>query len=236
MRYDGVILRIQKSRTTQLTLTIYTRQEGLMKVFAPKGKRGYAQGFGSLVPFSRITFEAWQRNGIYTLGEYDCQKSLLLDHLDWTDYCYTQIFTELVLTLVPSQEQDGDVFSLVTAYSHIIGDHNIRVATIIAGWQLVACAGYEPDTKNACIYHTGVDAKQKPIYYIADREEGIHYDTAPLVVPEDVRQLWARFLHYRWGKEETLHIAPKKLAFLERLLYCYVEELTGKSLKSVSFS
>ena len=235
-RYDGVILRLQKRRTTQLTLTIYTRQEGLLKVFAPKGKRGYTQGFGSLVAFSRITFDAWQHNGIQTLGEYDCQRSLLMDHLDWDDYCYTQIFTELVLALFPPHEQDLNVFERIVACSHSIGNHNIRVATIIAGWQLVACAGYEPDTEKACIYRTGVDGLNRPVYYIADSEDTGNVAVLPLSVPEEIRLLWARFLSYRWGREETLHISPKALTFLERLLYCYVEELTGRTLKSVSFS
>ena len=84
--YTGIILRLQKGRSRQLQLTIFTKESGILYVYAPKGKKGYNQGFGSFMAFSPITFDAWERDHVLFMGEYESHRSTILDALSWDHY------------------------------------------------------------------------------------------------------------------------------------------------------
>jgi hypothetical protein len=142
--YTGIILRLQKGRSRQLQLTIFTKESGILYVYAPKGKKGYNQGFGSFMAFSPITFDAWERDHVLFMGEYESHRSTILDALTWDHYVYTQMFVEMVLALSPAGEPDERIYELIGCYSRAIASRNVRVATIIAGWQLTACAAICP--------------------------------------------------------------------------------------------
>lgn len=226
--YDGIILRLQKDRSWQAVLTVFTRQAGLMRFVSAKGKRSYRQGFGSLLSFSEMTFDAWQHGDVHILGEYESKRSNLLDALTWDQYIYTQLFTEIVLFLEPAGVADERAFLLLQSYSRSLGQRNVRIATIIAGWQLVACAGYQPDPEMAFVYQ-GSDWEGRPSYYVADEAEP---ERTEVPVSPEVRQLWRQFFTYTWKEEDHLQVNKTALSFLERLLCCYVEQLAGRPLKT----
>ena len=224
--YTGIILRLQKGRSRQLQLTIFTKESGILYVYAPKGKKGYNQGFGSFMVFSPITFDAWERDHVLFMGEYESQRSTILDALTWDYYVYTQMFVEMVLAIIPAGEPDERIYELIGCYSRAIASRNVRVATIIAGWQLTACAGYMPDTAAAQVY-MGPGTDGRKTYYLSDERE----DMQPVPLPSAVRQLWQTLLTYSWQKTDTIQLPRNQLAFLEHLLYSYVEELSGRQLK-----
>ena len=64
-------------------------------------------------------------------------------------------------------------------------------------------------------------------YYLSDERE----DMQPVPLPSAVRQLWQTLLTYSWQKTDTIQLPRNQLAFLEHLLYSYVEELSGRQLK-----
>lgn len=63
-------------------------------------------------------------------------------NLDWNTYAYTQILAEIVTSLFPEGERDEEVYQLLNAYAETIDYKDVRTATIIAGWQLIASAGF----------------------------------------------------------------------------------------------
>ena len=176
--------------------------------------------------FSPITFDAWERDRVLFMGEYESHRSTILDALTWDHYVYTQMFVEMVLALSPAGEPDERIYELIGCYSRAIASRNVRVATIIAGWQLTACAGYMPDTAQAQVY-IGPGPDGRKTYYLSDERE----DMQPVPMPQAVRQLWQTLLTYTWRQTETLQLSKNHLAFLEHLLYSYIEEIIGRQLK-----
>lgn len=227
--YDGIILRLRKGYSRQLSLTIFTRQAGLLPFLVPKGKKGYNQGFGSLVELSVVTFEGYERQGSHFITEYESHGSSLLADLSWDRYVYTQVFTEMVLALVPPEAPDDSTYNLILRYIEAIAARNVRVATIIAGWQLTACAGFQPDTETVCVYRYPGEAPDGQIrYYFSDHDEE---NMPPVPVSGSVRRLWQALIDYDWQHAAPMQLPRKDLALLEQLLYSYVEDVSGKDLK-----
>lgn len=229
-RYDGIILQTQK-RGQELLLSVFTRQEGLLRVFVPKRCRG-KQGFGALMALSCITFDAVQTPSLLVLREYECRGNPGMMQLTWDRYIYSQIFIEIVQYIFPHHEADEQAYELMVIYSQVLLYKNPRIVTIIAGWQLLALAGFYPDTAHVRLFAAGMDGR-RPIYYLSDGEEPLKEPLPEVQVSQEMRTLWQTLLTYKWGQTQTLHFSAKGLAFWEDVLYSYTEQCSDKKMKTI---
>lgn len=226
-RYDGIILQVKK-QGMQRILSVFTRQDGLCWVSLPRRGRS-RQGFGACMALSRLTFDAVIQGDMLALREYDIVSNPGMADLTWDRYVYSQIFVEMVHLLFPQHQRDDGAYGLLCRYCQEISRKNARVLTIIAGWQLVSLAGFCPDAASVPVYTLAVRDKRR-LYYVGDvpPPEG-----TLLSVPLSVRQLWQTFLSYAWGTEQTLRLPARGLAFLEELLYSYVEQCSDRPMRSL---
>lgn len=226
--YDGVILQVRK-RGRQQVLTVFTKQKGIMTVFAQRRSK-MRQGFGAFLPFSDITFDAVLQTEVLALREYACRSNGAMAHLTWECYVYSQIFIDMILCFMPQGQADQPVYELLRRYSRFLTKKDPRVVTIIAGWQLAALAGFYPDAERMRIF-IGMDEAKQRRYYFGD-DPPAFFSGWP--VPEGIRQLWQTMLHYEWGQESVLKLNAKYVSVLEQMLYSYVEQCSEKALKSIS--
>ena len=96
--YEGIILTVRKTSAKQLVVTVLTRQAGILHVLARRSTQG-KMGYGALTPLAEMTFDVFEKDGVYTLTEYDCRSNQRLRELTWDGYIYSQIFVEMVLFL-----------------------------------------------------------------------------------------------------------------------------------------
>lgn len=223
--YDGLILQVQK-RGKQRVLSVFTRQDGLLRLFLSERSRGRS-GSGAFMPLGEITFDAAEQGEVLSLREYECRGNDAMMNLTWEHYVYSQIFVEMVLHLMPYRQADGSVYGLLLRYSRLLSVKDPRVLTIIAGWQLVGLAGFYPDIDTVRIFTSPYGREE---YYFSD--EGMAEMREEKLTP-DIRQLWSRLLQYRWEREDTLRFSARGLAVLEKLLYSYVEQCGEKKMKSL---
>ena len=106
--YDGLILQVQK-RGKQRVLSVFTRQEGLLRLFVSERSRGRS-GSGTFMPLGEITFDAVEQGDVLSLREYECRGNEAMMNLTWDHYVYSQIFVEMVLHLMPYRQADGGVY------------------------------------------------------------------------------------------------------------------------------
>lgn len=231
-RYDGVILQARK-RGQELVLSVFTRQEGLVRVFVSKRCRG-KQGFGALLALSHITFDAVSVSSMLILREYECTSNPGMQQLTWDCYIYSQIFTEIVQHIFPNQEADEQAYELIVIYSQAIWQKNPRIVTIIAGWQLLALAGFYPDVSRVHVFAAGMDGNRH-IYYLSDGDEPFKEPLPEIAVPSSVRSLWQTLFTYAWGHAQTLHLSANGLAFLEDVLYSYTVQCSDKKMRTLAF-
>lgn len=226
--YEGIILTVRKSSAKQLVVTVLTRQAGLLHVLARRSTQG-KMGYGTLAPLAEMTFDVFEKDGVYTLTEYDCRSNKRLRELTWDGYLYSQIFIEIVLFMTAGGEADEVLYNLVRLYGRAIELKDIRIVTIIAGWQLMALTGFLPDIDTARVFYQGQGYCQQPVYYIDDETPE---NMTELSVPPSVRQTWKTLVHYPWGTTETVHLRMTDLKFLEALLYNYVNQCSERQLKT----
>lgn len=230
-RYDGVILNVRKTNATQRVITAFTLQQGWLRMFLRKGQKGMSQGTGGLFAFSEVTFDAWEGNGVLTLGEYETMVNKLAPSLTLEAFAYTQILVEMVLNLIPEHEADERVYRLLCCYSRLIGEKDGRILTIIAGWQLIALAGFCPDVEKVLVYGNGRAESGRSLYVLSEEwQQGL-----PLIeVPKEYRGLWKVILTYDWTGQETIQVNKQGIYLLEDLMYSYVQQCTDYSLRSTA--
>lgn len=226
--YDGIILAVKKTSAKQLVLTILTHQEGILHVLARRSTQG-KMGYGALAPLAEISFDVFEKDGVHTLTEYDCRANRRLRDLTWDGYVYSQIFVEMVLLLTASGEKDEELYRLVRLYGRSIEVKDVRIVTVIAGWQLLALTGFLPETDEARIFYRGRGYCDQPVYYIDYQDRG---DMAELPLTPAVRQTWQTLIRYPWGTDETINLRRGDLNFLEALLYNYVNQCGEGQMKT----
>lgn len=228
--YDGVVLRIRKNSAGTRVLTVFTAQKGLIRIFAGTVKQTAKQGGSPFLLLSDISFEAWEKDGGYTLSEYECRNSRAMLDLEWQTYVYSQIFTDIALALLPEAEADMRVFALLRAYCAGINTKDVRTATIVAGWQLVGLAGLFPDPENVYVYRDGRYANGMRRWHIgtARREGRLSERLSPVL-----KEQWESVCSYTWERGTTLRLTAAALQYLEEFLYSYVSECSERELKSL---
>ena len=229
--YDGIIVRVQKNAAAMQVLTVFTVQKGLIRLFAGTAKKTGKRSGSPFFLFAEISFEAHEKDGIYHLGEYICHNVRVLLELTWRTYVYTQIFAEIVLSLLPEGEADGRIYALLQVYREALGRKNVRTATIIAGWQLVGLAGFFPDPDRLHIYRRGCYENGMRRWYVGMNEQA--GSRAESISPA-LRKQWLDILTYDWRTDARLTITAAALQYLEEFLYAYVTECSEKELKSLA--
>ena len=214
--YEGIILTVRKTSAKQLVVTVLTRQAGILHVLARRSTQG-KMGYGTLAPLAEMTFDVFEKDGVYTLTEYDCRSNKRLRQLTWDGYVYSQIFVEIVL------------YNLVRLYGRAIELKDVRIVTLIAGWQLMALTGFLPDIDTARVFYQGQGYCQQPVYYIDDE---MPENMKELPLTPTVRQTWKTLVHYTWGTEKTVNLRGSDLKFLEALLYNYVNQCSERQMKT----
>lgn len=228
LRYDGIILHLHKAGQHQV-LTIFTKQAGMIRVLVRTSRKG-KQGFGALQTLAAITFDALPQGELYMLSEYDCRSNKAMRNLTLDNYVYSQLFVEIVESLVPASEPDSDVYALVSMYCQTIATKDIRMVTLIAGWQLIALAGFAPDLATVRLFGAHNELGEV-VYYLGD-DEPENMQEIPL--SQALKQDWQQILQYRWGQTETVHFQSRHVAMLEQLLYQYVVQCSEKPLRSLA--
>ena len=126
-------------------------------------------------------------------------------------------------------EADEVLYNLVRLYGRAIELKDVRIVTLIAGWQLMALTGFLPDIDTARVFYQGQGYCQQPVYYIDDE---MPENMKELPLTPTVRQTWKTLVHYPWGTEKTVNLRGSDLKFLEALLYNYVNQCSERQMKT----
>ena len=108
-------------------------------------------------------------------------------------------------------------------YSKSIRKRNVRLGTIILGWQMLSLAGTMPQGE-AFVSRDGIDV------FWDELRMGTHMN--PSIA---LRKAMPSILTYQWGDTQPIELPGTVWIELERLLFAYGEQEIGKPLNSVKF-
>lgn len=203
--------------------TFITPSLGIIKASIPHKRLQTLRNASYLRPFSAMYItvvqdgefvKVTQIDGIYVVESLDTN----LDNI-----AYASVASELIQELFALYDVDRKVFDAVVNYSKSIRQRNVRLGTIILGWQMLSLAGIMPQ-QEAFATGDGID-----LFW---EELRTNTQLTPSLV---LRKAMSNILSYQWGDANPIELPGSIWRELERLLFSYCEHEIGKQLQSVKF-
>lgn len=162
-------------------------------------------------------------------GEYvnvtQIDGSYVVESLDTNleNIAYAAVASELIQELFALYDADRNVFDVVVNYSKSIRQRNVRLGTIMLGWQLLSLAGVVPKA-----------------HYFMNRQNADDfwrelYAVTQMSVSMSLKKALPILLSFQWGDELQMEFSGSLWNELEKLLYAYASHEIGKPLNSVIF-
>ncbi len=197
---QGYVLTVRDSGVAGKQIFIMTAEIGLLQVYIPQARRKKSR-IGYLLPGAFLQITLVRKNNLWELLQVEGQiKANLLDS-EYDDLLLFYYFVNWVKELFPREEKDHKLYHLVADFIDFWSYKEKRVLTLIASWQAIMIAGYDPTE-----------------LLIADKislltEEGKH------------ALMW--ILQYRWQDDESYVFTESLLRELSSALSFYAEYFVG---------
>lgn len=203
--------------------TFITPSLGIIRASFPHKRLQTLCNASYLRPFSAMYITVVQDGEFVKVTQID--GSYVVESLDTNldNIAYAAVASELIQELFALHDVDRNVFNAVVNYSKLIRQRNVRLGTIILGWQMLSLAGVMPQHK-AFNTGDGID-----LFW---NELRIHTHMNPSFL---LRNALPNILAYQWGYAAPIELPGTVWKELERLLFSYCEQKIGKQLQSVKF-
>lgn len=203
--------------------TFITPSLGIIKASIPHKRLQTLRNASYLRPFSAMYITVVQDGEFVKVTQID--GSYVVESLDTNldNIAYASVASELIQELFALYDVDRKVFDAVVNYSKSIRQRNVRLGTIILGWQMLSLAGIMPQ-QEAFTTGDGID-----LFW---EELRTNTQLTPSLV---LRKTMSNILSYQWGDANPIELSGSIWRELERLLFSYCEHEIGKQLQSVKF-
>lgn len=203
--------------------TFITPSLGIIKASIPHKRLQTLRNASYLRPFSAMYITVVQDGEFVKVTQID--GSYVVESLDTNldNIAYASVASELIQELFALYDVDRKVFDAVVNYSKSIRQRNVRLGTIILGWQMLSLAGIMPQ-QEAFAIGDGID-----LFW---EELRTNTQLTPSLV---LRKAMLNILSYQWGDANPIELPGSIWRELERLLFSYCEHEIGKQLQSVKF-
>lgn len=203
--------------------TFITPRLGLIRASFSHKRLQTLRNSSYLRPFSAMYITVVPDGDYVKVSQID--GSYVVESLDVNleNIAYAAVGSELIQELFALYDVDRAVFDTVVHYSKQIRHRNVRLATIILGWQLLSLAGLVP--KGALLQKADEsEAFWRELSYIIEKQPSIA-----------IRDILGQVISYQWGEEEMLSFNGATWRDLERYLFQFATKEIGKELQSVKF-
>lgn len=167
---EGIVLRASKGGEGGRSLSLFTREMGLIHLTLPRAVMNRC-GTGILLYFACVRLSAAIYPEYGVISQYEGRLLFDMMKLSYEDMTCWYYVIELVLALYPVGQKEDEAYDILMAAARAAEERNPRVIAFIAAVKLLAAAGYDPT-------------------------EAIEDPTA---LSEGARDLLCRFRGYRWG-------------------------------------
>lgn len=203
--------------------TFITPSLGIIKASIPHKRLQTLRNASYLRPFSAMYITVVQDGEFVKVTQID--GSYVVESLDTNldNIAYASVASELIQELFALYDVDRKVFDAVVNYSKSIRQRNVRLGTIILGWQMLSLAGIMPQ-QEAFATGDGID-----LFW---NELRLHTHMNPSLA---LCKAMPNMLAYQWGDTAPIELPRTVWKELEQLLFSYCEHEIGKQLQSVKF-
>lgn len=191
---EGIVLRAAKGSEGGRSLSLFTREMGLIRLMLPRAVMNRC-GTGILLPFACVRLSAALYPEYGVISQYEGRLLFDMMKLSYEDMTCWYYVIELMLAIYPVGQKEDEAYDILMAAARAAEKRNPRVIAFIVAVKLLAAAGYDPT-------------------------EAIE-DT--LVLSDGARDLLIRFRAYRWGSSFEGSISASLFTecarYLDRFLF-----------------
>lgn len=219
----SAIVISRKKHKLYSVFTFITPNLGIIRASLPHKRLQTLRNSSFLRPFSGMYITVVPDGEYVKVTQID--GSYVVETLDSNleNIAYTAVASELIQELFALYDVDRSVFDVVANYSKQIRNRNVRLATIILGWQLLAKSGVVPQGHVLSSLEEGSPFWQE-LFFASHR-----YPT------KEMMSSLVHVLNYAWKSEEHLVITKSTWSELEQSLLVFATREVGKELQSVKF-
>ncbi len=203
--------------------TFITPSLGIIRASLPHKRLQSMRNSSYLRPFSAMYITVVPDGEYMNVTQID--GSYVVESLDTNleNIVYAAVASELIQELFALYDVDRNVFDVVVNYSKSIRQRNVRLGTIMLGWQLLSLAGVVPKA-----------------HYFMNRQNTDNfwrelYTVTQMGVSPSVKKALPILLSFQWGDELQMEFSGSLWTELEKLLYAYASHEIGEPLNSVIF-
>ncbi|EGO63327.1 DNA repair protein RecO [Acetonema longum] len=233
---EAVILHVHEWNGSDKQVSLFSREFGKIVAIAYGAKYSKNRLAAGTQAFSHVDVILQPGRSYETLKQCEVRTSFRAIREDLTSLAYTSLVAELTLELYPEREPEPLVFDLLLNSFHLIMERNARIAAMATAWQLLAMAGYRPETEHCVVCGS-------PIVYpaIFDSQAGgvvckrCGRDSGMSMMDEPVSRFIQRMLTLNLQEPERFSVSAEVLLQAEKLLLNYLLQYLEKPLQSLAF-
>ncbi len=143
---EAIVLAARDWGNSDKLITFFTRDYGKVAAVAYGARQPKSSVGGKLQLFSHVEVMFQRGRNIDTIKQCTIIASFMELREDIVCIAYGSFFAELTLGLWAEHQPDSNVFDLISAVQKIMQKKNPRIVVLAAAWQLLALAGYKPQS------------------------------------------------------------------------------------------
>ena len=232
---EGIVLGVRSWGEADKVMTIFTREQGLVRAAAFGCRRPRSPLAGAMQMFVHADLQLAEGGRLETVKSAAVRAHHAKIALDLTALAYATFAAEVVREFLPEGVADADFFDRLTHILTAFETRNPRVTALAAVLQTLAAAGLQ-QTYGRCLHCGGqIDTDA---FFLAREGGALCADcrTAEAVdFSTQVRTLLIGLETLDWQCPAPLHVRGGTLMAAEAIVVAHVQELVGHPLRALEF-
>ena len=234
---EAIIIGSKNWGEADKMLQFFSRERGKFKAVAFGCRRSKSPLAGAMQMFNVVNVSLASGERIDTVRQVSRVRHLSSVESDLMAISYASFVAELVSEIEPEGVPSEEVYDLLPSVFAATGEHNPRIVSLAAGYQLLSLAGvgFSYDKCVVCGEAIAGDA-----LFSIDEGGAVDKKCAGdlprlYAYPETTRQLLLTLVSLDWAHPAPFTVKRSDLTQAETILYDDIRQMTGHELKSIKF-
>ncbi len=232
---EGIVLGARNWGEADKVMTVFTREQGLLRAAAFGCRRPRSPLAGAMQMFVHADLQIAEGTRLETIKTASVRAHHAKISLDLTALAYATFAAEVIREFLPEGVSDEGFFDRLTHILTAFETRNPRVTALAAVLQTLAAAGLQQSYER-CL-HCGAPITDDAFFLTREggalcadcRMEGAQD------FPAELRELLLGLESFDWENPAPLRVRGSTLMTAESLVLAHVQELVGHPLRALTF-
>ncbi|MFA6075893.1 MAG: DNA repair protein RecO [Negativicutes bacterium] len=234
-QHQAIIIKISDWGVKDRIITFLTADRGKMRAMNYNAKSQTNRHNSSLQLFNTVEAELDYARSLPTIKQVDCINSRRELREDFDRLQYSAFIAELVDALYHEQDNDSQLFPLLTSCFALLLQRNSRIAALVSALHIIGHAGYKPYLDHCLRCNAKITER---LHFDFDRGGSLCDKCSPAQLPPlamDAVALLAQLQSLPLDANHSFSVGKRSLDIAERIFYSYITHHINHNFKTLSF-